>query len=179
LRSLHEVEAWREPFLRVSCNVSYGWYPGANLKALTFLLSLLSFVSTTAFTQSFTVDQVMSSPFPSQLTSARQAEIVGWVFNNKGADNVWIATPPDYVGRQITRYSGDDGQRIASLKITPDGRTVLYARGSELNSAGRSANPLSLPGQPKQQVWAAEVEIQSNLEIKLIKPKSKGKFEED
>jgi len=128
------------------------------LKALRFLLSLVSFVSTTAFTQSFTVDQVMSSPFPSQLTSARQAEIVGWVFNNKGADNVWIATPPDYVGRQITRYSGDDGQRIASLKITPDGRTVLYARGSELNSAGRSANPLSLPGQPKQQVWAAEVD---------------------
>ena len=116
------------------------------------------FASVTAFTQSFTVEQIMSSPFPTQLTSARSADIVAWVFNNKGADNVWIASAPDYVGRQVTRYAGDDGQRIASLKITPEGRTILYARGSELNGGGRSANPLTLPAQPKQQVWAADVE---------------------
>jgi len=83
---------------------------------------------------------------------------VGWVFNNKGAENVWIAAAPDYVGRQVTHYSGDDGQRIASLKVTPDGRTILYARGSELNRGGRSANPLSLPAQPKQQVWTADID---------------------
>ena len=75
---------------------------------------------------------------------------MGWVFNNKGADNVWIAAAPDFIGRQVSHYSGDDGQRIASLKITPDGRMILYARGSELNGAGRSANPISLPAQPKQ-----------------------------
>lgn len=123
----------------------------------SFLLCLL-FASIPAFTQSFTVEQVMSSPFPSQLTAAPGTDIVGWVFNNKGADNVWVAAAPDFVGRQVTHYSGDDGQRIASLKITPDGRTVLYARGSELNGAGRSANPLSLSAQPKQQVWAADVD---------------------
>ena len=83
---------------------------------------------------------------------------MGWVFNNKGAENVWIAAAPDYVGRQVTHYSGDDGQRIASLKVTPDGRTILYARGSELNRGGRSANPLSLPAQPKQQVWTADID---------------------
>ena len=128
------------------------------MKALKFCSFFLLFASVAAIAQSFTVEQVMSSPFPSQLTSAQSAEIVGWVFNNKGSDNVWMATAPDFVGRQITHYSGDDGQRIASLKITPDGRTVLYARGSELNRIGRSANPVSLPAQPKQQVWAAEVD---------------------
>jgi len=128
------------------------------VKALKFCSFFLLFASVAAIAQSFTVEQVMSSPFPSQLTSAQSAEIVGWVFNNKGSDNVWMATAPDFVGRQITHYSGDDGQRIASLKITPDGRTVLYARGSELNRIGRSANPVSLPAQPKQQVWAAEVD---------------------
>jgi dipeptidyl aminopeptidase/acylaminoacyl peptidase len=128
------------------------------LKTLKSFILYLLFASISAFTQTFNVDQVMSSPFPSQLTSPRGADIVGWVFNGKGADNVWIAAAPDYVGRQITHYSGDDGQRIASLKITPDGRTILYTRGSELNGAGRSANPLSLPAQPKQQVWAADVD---------------------
>ena len=128
------------------------------MKALKVVFLTTVFVSATAFGQSFTLEQVMSSPFPTQLTPASHANVVAWVFNNKGSDNVWIATAPDYVGRQITHYSGDDGQRIASLKLTPDGRTLVYARGSELNGAGRSANPLSLPAQPKQQVWAAVVE---------------------
>jgi Tol biopolymer transport system component len=68
-----------------------------------------------------------------------------------------MATAPDFAGRQVTHYSGDDGQHLASLKFTPDGRTVVYARGSELNGGGRSANPLSLPTEPKQQVWAADI----------------------
>ena len=128
------------------------------MKTLKVFFFTSVFISTTAFGQSFTLEQVMSSPFPTQLTSASHASIVAWVFNNKGSDNVWIASGPDYAGRQITHYSGDDGQRIASLKLTPDGRTIIYARGSEMNGAGRSANPLSLPAQPKQQVWADAVE---------------------
>lgn len=128
------------------------------MKALQVFFFTSVFISTTAFGQSFTLEQVMSSPFPTQLTSASHASIVAWVFNNKGSDNVWIASGPDYAGHQITHYTGDDGQRIASLKLTPDGRTIVYARGSELNGAGRSANPLSLPAQPKQQVWADAVE---------------------
>ncbi len=128
------------------------------MKAFKVFVLATVFVSSAAFSQSFTLEQVMSSPFPTQLTAASHANVVAWVFNNKGSDNVWIATGPEYVGRQVTHYSGDDGQRIASLKLTPDGRTLIYARGSELNGAGRSANPLSLPAQPKQQVWAAAVE---------------------
>ena len=126
------------------------------------ILFFVLILSCAAFSQSFTIEQVMSYPFPTGLTNAggdwpSQADAVAWVFNFKGSDNVWVAAAPDYVGRQVTHYSGDDGQRIASLRLTPDGKTVVYARGSELNSVGRSANPDSVPGQPKQQVWAAEV----------------------
>ena len=133
------------------------------MKSLKIFFSCSIFISIAAFAQSFTLDQIMSSPFPTQLVpsgSGRPSEtsFVAWVFNNKGADNVWIASPPDYAGRQVTHYSGDDGQRIASLKITQDGKTIVYARGSELNGVGRSANPQSLPAQTKQQVWTAEVE---------------------
>ena len=131
------------------------------LLKIFFFCSLL--ISVAAFPQSFTIEQVMSSPFPTQLVAAGgdwpgEVHAVAWVFNNKGADNVWIATPPDYAGRQVTHYTGDSGQRIASLKLTQDGKTIVYARGSELNNVQRSANPDSLPSQPKQQVWAAEVD---------------------
>jgi len=36
---------------------------------------------------------------------------------------------------------GDDGMPIAALKLTPDGRTIVYARGSESNDAGETADP--------------------------------------
>jgi len=128
------------------------------LKTATILFLCSLFASVTSVAQRFTLEQVMGSPFPTGLTSAKQANAVAWDFNNKGSENVWVATAPDYAGRQVTHYVGDDGQHIASLQLTPDGRTIVYARGSELNSVSRSANPLSLPEQPKQQVWAADVD---------------------
>ncbi len=106
--------------------------------------------------QSFTIEQVMSSPFPLELTAARQGSTVAWVSNLKGAENVWIAAGPSFTPRQVTRYQGDNGQPIASLQLTPDGRTIVYARGTEVNAAGHSANPTTEPKQPLQQVWAME-----------------------
>jgi len=107
--------------------------------------------------QSFTIEQVMSSPFPQELTSASQGSSVAWVFNLKGAENVWTAAGPSFLPRQVTQYQGDNGQPIASLQLTPDGRTAVYARGTEINAEGRSANATAEPKQPQQQVWAADV----------------------
>ncbi|HET9741248.1 MAG TPA: prolyl oligopeptidase family serine peptidase [Terriglobales bacterium] len=131
----------------------------------TALLFALWLAPVLALAQSFTVEQVMSSPFPTQLTSATNAPIVAWDFDNKGSSNVWVASAPEFVGRQVTHYVGDDGQPIASLQLTPDGRTAVYARGTELNGAGNSANPRSLTTPPKQQVWAADV---NNGEPRLL-----------
>src|SRR5258708_10758750 len=47
---------------------------------------------------------------------------------------------------------------IAGLKLTPDGRTIVYARGSEANSAGEIADPTSNVEKRVQQVWAADVD---------------------
>lgn len=110
--------------------------------------------------QAFTLEQILSSPFPSEVTAAKQGGRVAWVFDVRGERNVWVADGPDFArtGRQITQYSGDDGQPIASLQLTPDGKTVVYARGSELNEQGESADPDHDVHQPKQQVWAKDVD---------------------
>ena len=52
----------------------------------------------------------------------------------------------------------DDGQPIASLRLTPDGKTALYAVGTELNDAQESANPESWTKGAKQQVFAIDVD---------------------
>ena len=106
----------------------------------------------------FTVEQVMSSPFPTALTAAAKANRIAWVFDSKGERNIWVADAPDFAARQITHYQGDDGQDIFAVKLTPDGKTAVYARGSELNGEGHVANPTSEIKEPKQQVWAVDVE---------------------
>ena len=101
----------------------------------------------------------MSSPFPSKLVAAAQGSRVAWVFDAEGVRNVWVADGPDFVhtARPVTHYSADDGQPIASLRLTPDGKTVVFVVGSELNSAQESANPESWTKGAKQQVFALDV----------------------
>src|SRR5919108_1428518 len=109
------------------------------------------------FGENLRIEQVLGSPFPYGLTSASHTPRVAWVFDNKGERNIWIADPPDFVPRQVTHYKGDDGQQIASVRLTPDGKTVVYARGNEVNNQGSSANPESQTKMPKQQAWVANV----------------------
>ena len=102
----------------------------------------------------------MSSPFPGELVASEHGSRVAWVFATKGVRNVWVADGPDFAhsARQVTHYTADDGQPIASLKLTPDGQAVLYAVGSELNEAQESANPDSSTKGAKQQVFALDVD---------------------
>src|SRR5438552_8897576 len=107
--------------------------PLAKLRITVTVLVML--ICTAAAQSPFTLDQVMSSSFPSELVAATHGSRVAWVFDAKGVRNVWVADGPDFVrtARPLTRYTADDGQPIASLRLTPDGKTVLYALGSELN----------------------------------------------
>jgi Tol biopolymer transport system component len=106
----------------------------------------------------FTLEQVMSSPFPSGLTAAGRSPRVAWVFDAKGVRNIWVADAPDFAARQVTHYSGDDGMPLSSVRLTPDGRTVVFVRGSESNKQGEVADPASNVKQPHQEVWAVDVE---------------------
>jgi dipeptidyl aminopeptidase/acylaminoacyl peptidase len=130
------------------------------MKRLIHIFLLVFIVASASLAQKsgFTVEQVMSSPFPTALISADKANRIAWVFDSKGERNVWIADAPDFAGRQITHYQGDDGQDIFAVKLTPDGKTLLFARGSEVSSEGHVANPTNEIKEPKQQVWAVEVE---------------------
>jgi dipeptidyl aminopeptidase/acylaminoacyl peptidase len=126
--------------------------------AFHLLLASLAMISLPAWAGTFTLQQVLSSPFPSQLVAASHAARVAWVFGSKGARNVWVAEGPNFAGRQLTHYTEDDGQPIASLRLTPDGRTIVYARGTETNEQGRVADPTNGVSARKQLVWAMDVD---------------------
>ena len=137
-------------------------FPRCGYAAVLLVFIILCLFSAPAATAAnFTLEQVMSSPFPSNLVAASRGGRVAWVFDTKGVRNLWVADAPNFAARQVTHYNGDDGLPIASLRITADGRTLVYVRGSEANESGRVADPTNGVWSRKQQVWAVEVDTGS------------------
>src|SRR5213082_3700181 len=97
-------------------------------------LALLAPAALAGQQASFTIDQAMSPPFPDELVAAPdRSGAVAWVFNARGARNIWVAAPPDYRGKAVTTYAEDDGQELTDLRWAPDGRAIVYVRGGGPN----------------------------------------------
>ncbi len=108
--------------------------------------------------QNFTLEQVMSSPFPSELTVSKRGDKLAWAFDAEGKRNLWIAEAPAFAARQLTHYNNDDGGELTGVVFSSDGNTIAYARGGEQgkNQAGEYPNPTSDPAGAKQQVFALD-----------------------
>jgi dipeptidyl aminopeptidase/acylaminoacyl peptidase len=120
-----------------------------------FLVAAVLLVSA-AGAKTFTLEQVLSAPFPSELIAAPGGGKVAWLLNERGARNIWIAAAPDYKGVRLTAYNGDDGQDIGQLHWTSDGRAVVYVRGGDLEFLGRpDPNPSTDPAGVEQAIWIA------------------------
>jgi dipeptidyl aminopeptidase/acylaminoacyl peptidase len=102
-----------------------------------------------------TLEQVMSAPFSSDLVAARTGNTVGWITNERGVRNVWVATGPSWQARALTSYRDDDGQEIEALTFTSDGRSVIYVRGGGGNREGERPNPALIAGGAEQAIWIA------------------------
>jgi dipeptidyl aminopeptidase/acylaminoacyl peptidase len=103
----------------------------------------------------FTLEQVLSSPFPADLVAAHRGRRVAWTFDAGGRRNVWVAEGPQFQARQLTQFDKDDGQELAAVSFSADGNWVVFVRGGDKNRAGEYPNPTSDPGGVKQQVMAA------------------------
>lgn len=119
---------------------------------------LLLTCSAWAANSPFTLEQVMSRPFASDLTAGPGGR-VAWIVNLRGVRNVFVAEGPDYRGRALTKFTDDDGQEIGLPRWMPDGSGVVFVRGGDLEH-GRSEfpNPLSRPEGVEQSVWLAALD---------------------
>src|SRR5579871_1215303 len=119
------------------------------LLAITLAGALLS----AAPAKHFTLEQVLSAPFPTDLTAAPKGGAVAWVLDQHGARNLWVAEAPGYKGRRLTDYRDDDGQEIAQIAWTPDGRSIVFVRGGDFETHRDNPNPASLPQGVDQDIW--------------------------
>jgi dipeptidyl aminopeptidase/acylaminoacyl peptidase len=119
-----------------------------------FLFGLFAFLQA----QSYNLEDILSSAFPSDLVASPKGDVVAWVFNWEGKRNIWIAQGPEYKARHLTQYSLDDGQELGQIAFNSDGTLIVYVRGGSANSAGEYPNPTSNPEGAEQAVWTISLE---------------------
>ena len=103
--------------------------------------------------QSFTLEQALSAPFPSDLSAAKGAPRVAWLLNEQGKRNIYVAEAPDFKPRRLTSYLEDDGQELSSLQFSADANSVVYTGGGGKNRTGQSPNPTSNPAGAEEAVY--------------------------
>lgn len=108
--------------------------------------------------KSFTLEQVLSSPYPMNLVAARNADRIAWVMNDRGARNVWTAAAPDFRPVRLTNFAADEVFEIPDVLLTDDGRSAVFIKGGQPNSAGWVTNSDSDPDGREQAVWAVRTD---------------------
>src|SRR6267142_674912 len=101
-----------------------------------------------------TLEELMSAPFPDNLTAAKTSNRVAWTLNQEGKRNIWVAEGPSFSARRLTGYLEDDGQPISELSFSADANAIVYVRGEGKNASGQFPNPTSNPTGMEQTVWS-------------------------
>jgi len=106
----------------------------------------------------FSLEDVLSTPYPTGLVAAPRAPRIAWVENDRGVRNLFTAAAPDFEPVRLTAYEDDDGITLSDLTLTPDGSLLVYVRGGGPNRAGEAPNPASLPDGVEQAIWAVSTD---------------------
>jgi Tol biopolymer transport system component len=103
----------------------------------------------------FTIEQVLSAPFPYALVASPEGDAVAWVQDAAGVRNIWFARKPDFQAKQITQFTSDDGQELGDISWNRTGSSLVFTRGEGPNGQGETPNPRSNPAGAHQEIWLA------------------------
>jgi dipeptidyl aminopeptidase/acylaminoacyl peptidase len=127
------------------------------MKRIFFALLLSTSLRLEAQTEpTFTLEEILSAPFPADLTSGGKA--FAWTQNDRGLRSVWVAEAPEYRARALYRDERDEGQDITQVRFGPGARHVVFVRGGGGNRAGEIPNPTSDPAGASQSIWIARTD---------------------
>lgn len=105
----------------------------------------------------FSVESILGYPYPLNLVSSADGRTIAWVLDERGVRNIFVATAPDFTPRMVTAYTSDDGQELTNLKLSNDGKYIVYVRGGDHDSnwpASVPPNPAGSPTAPQMEVWS-------------------------
>jgi dipeptidyl aminopeptidase/acylaminoacyl peptidase len=104
-----------------------------------------------------TIAQFLGAGSPLEVVSARRTDRIAWIAYEQGKRNVYTAASPVWMPVRVTAYMKDDGVDLTGVRISDDGSTVVFTRGSAKNREGWNANPSGDPDGGDEALWAAKV----------------------
>jgi len=142
-----------------------------NLKKLSLVLIcavlIVGCVKGGMATETASLEQFLSAPFPTHLVAAKNADQIAWTFLKQGELNVWTAAAPDFTPVNLTGFSRNEVFEIPTVRITDDGSLVIYVRGGNPNAKGWVTNPTSDPDGVEQAVWVIDVATKKTWKVAL------------
>jgi dipeptidyl aminopeptidase/acylaminoacyl peptidase len=106
--------------------------------------------------QPFSLEQVLSAPYASELSAAPAGDRFAWVEDVVGHRNLWIAAAHS-PAHQLTTFDQDDGLDISDLAWSSDGSTIAFTRTTENGPDEQPANPAHLQQNLQPEVWLAPI----------------------
>ncbi|MGW8265079.1 MAG: S9 family peptidase [Longimicrobiales bacterium] len=104
--------------------------------------------------QGFSVEDILSPPFPVEMVSARAVDRIAWIAFERGTRNVYTAAGPDFRPVRLTSWMEDRGQDLTDIRLSDDGEVAVFVRGHFPNRDGWVANPSSDPRGSEEAIWA-------------------------
>jgi len=138
------------------------YYPKALTASATMTSSILrkllpAILITPLAAQSFTLQQVLSAPFSTNLKAAPKGSTFLWVADQEGKRNIWVAdaAPGAPPAHRVTPYLADEGLEIDNIAWTPDAQSIVFVRGGDFEHPGRGAapNPADIPSGVEQTIY--------------------------
>jgi dipeptidyl-peptidase 4 len=97
----------------------------------------------------------LSAASPLEVVAAKKVDRVAWTSFEEGKRNAYTAAGPTYTPVRLTNFMSDNGIDLSGVKISDDGSTVIFVRGTVPNRDGWVANPTADPNGPERSIWAA------------------------
>lgn len=117
---------------------------------------LLSTALSVSAQQPFTLQQVLSAPYASELVAAPAGDRFAWVEDAEGHHNLWVGTPQT-AAHQLTIFGEDDGLDLYNLAWSPDGSIIAFTRTTEDGPDDKPSNPAHLQRKIEPEIWLAPV----------------------
>ena len=141
-----------------------------NAGGLAPAIALLVLNTATAYSAPFTLEQVLSAPFASDIVAAPQGRAFAWASDARGRRNLWLALvrSPNgaFEARPLTHYSADDGLEISDIAFRPHHEELLYVLGGDIEYPDKPApDPAQLASGVEQQLYM--VDFRGHAPLKL------------
>ena len=100
--------------------------------------------------------QFLSNANPLELVAARKVDRIAWTVYEEGKRNAYTAVAPAFTPVRLTNFLKDEGTDIAQIRISDDGSTVVFCRGTVPNRDGWVANASADPAGAERAIWAVK-----------------------